>query len=499
MLRKQCVIVLVVSLMTAACSDDSRNRRGPDDWDLNDDVSVEDDAGDVGDEVDGDVLDADAPDADTPDADTPDADTPDADTPDADIPDVDTPDADTPDADTPDADTPDADTPDADTPDADEPDVEMPGTCVELWAGGAPAGEDFDFGAQNEATTLSFELRLCEGAAPTRVNSLEVVGDAYTLALGSVSGWPAPIEEGRTLNFTLTFDPQEVDLDGELVVGVVDGPGEFRFGLTGERMDYSPECPVVTPQAAPSFTAVGPANPGEATGGLFDLSVAGTYVPARFSAQWYVVETPVGATSPVFYDRSDEAPTRVRLDAPGDYVIGLKLRDEQLGQDCAPEMLPVAVIESAFGDNDAVVTVTWSNAQVPNPSEGNGTDMDLHLCHPDGEFNTTDGWCVYWRSAATVWHTGNAELVIDDLYGVTGEMISQEFALPGFSYRVGVEYYSDNGYGPSLATAKLYQRGVEAHVQTRLLQYLDFWRPFDFDPATGVTVVDTVQAGSPLP
>ena len=521
MMSKRFVMVMMVSLMAAACSDDSENRRSPDAWDLNDDVSVEDDTGDTGDtgdagddldadepdadepdadEPDADEPDADEPDADEPDADEPDADEPDADEPDADEPDADEPDADEPDADEPDADEPDADEPDADEPDADEPDADEPETCVEIWTDGAPAGDDIDFGELASATTVDFEVRLCDGAEPTRVDSLEVEGDAYTLTIGSVSGWPARIEEGRTLSFSVTFDPYEAELSGELVVGVIDAPGEFRFGLSGALQALSPDCPVVTPVGAPSFTAVESANPTEATGGLFDLSVDGPYAEARFSVQWFVVETPAGATTPVFYDRSDEAPTRVQLAELGSYVIGLKLHDEQLDLACAPEMLPVDVIESPFGANDAVITLTWENPNVPVPGNGVGTDMDIYLCHEDGQLDGVGSaapWCVFWRELEQVWHDGRVALVIDDLYGETGEMISQETALPGFSYRVGVHYYNDQAYGNSTATVTLYQRGVEAHSQSRSLVNNNFWRPFDYGPSFGVAPVDSVQMGVP--
>ncbi|TXD35847.1 hypothetical protein FRC98_14320 [Lujinxingia vulgaris] len=525
MMNKRFLMMVMVSLMAAACSDDSENRRNPDEWDLTDDVSIGDDAGDAGDDLDAeepdsdapdaevpdadapdaevpdaDEPDADAPDADEPDADVPDADEPDADEPDADVPDADEPDADAPDADEPDADVPDADEPDTDVPDADEPDVDPAATCVEIWSDGSLVGEDFDFGVQSEATTETFEIRLCAGAEPTRVDSLEIEGDAYALSIGSTSGWPARIEEGQTLSFSVTFNPYEANLSGELVVGVIDAPGEFRFGLTGELQELSPECPVVTPQAAPSFTAVAAANPAQATGGLFDLSVDGPYAEARFSVQWFVVETPAGATTPVFYDRSDEAPTRVHLEELGAYVIGLKLHDETLDLGCATELLPVEVIESPFGANDAVVTLTWENPNIPNPGQGLGTDMDIYFCHQDGQLNGYDSagpWCVFWNGVQQIWHNGNVALVIDDVWGETGEVISQEVALPGFVYRVGVHYYEDRGYGNSTATVKLYQRGIEAYSQSRSLIHDNFWRPFNFDPAVGVIPVDSVQIGVP--
>ncbi|MEZ4462254.1 MAG: hypothetical protein R3E66_21535 [bacterium] len=125
------------------------------------------------------------------------------------------------------------------------------------------------------------------------------------------------------------------------------------------------------------------------------------------------------------------------------------------------------------------VQLVWDTPGDVNPADMIGTDMDVHLAHPDGSLSATrtdldgdgikDPWGdlkydCFWRNPNPDWGvlndaTDNPSQDIDDTDGTGPENINMEEMEP-VVYRVGAAYYAAKGLGPSTATVRVYLNDV---------------------------------------
>lgn len=162
------------------------------------------------------------------------------------------------------------------------------------------------------------------------------------------------------------------------------------------------------------------------------------------SYRWEVTERPAHSSAD-FGSDPEAASTRFVLDDWGVYQFTLRVWDES-EDECASATVGVTV-----PDEPITIRLTWSTEQ---------TDLDVHLLHPDGEWNKEPLDC-FWRNRAPDWGVigdpyDNPSLTQDDTDGLGPEEIVYEHpagtpAEP-VRYAVGVHVWRDETNTPSDAT-----------------------------------------------
>jgi len=217
--------------------------------------------------------------------------------------------------------------------------------------------------------------------------------------------------------------------------------------------------------------------------------------PPGQTYQWELVESPERSVALPSFDASDGSMT---FDGTvvGEYVL------EMTPDDFAPcdgrtvhvEVLPMDGI---------YVELTWDTPGDPNRHDtgfGTGTDADLHMRHPNGCWGDPL-WDCHWRNSTPRWGPsagdGDPELLLDQLYGWGPEVISM-LQPRNERYRVGVNYFADNGFGGSNMMVRVYLDGVLVYDDEAWLDGRDdFWEVAEIDwNARTVTPLGAVTSGA---
>ena len=216
--------------------------------------------------------------------------------------------------------------------------------------------------------------------------------------------------------------------------------------------------------------------------------------------QWAVVERPEGSTAVLTPDGRGST-TAMFLELEGRYVVELRVFDAGNNLSCN-----VATITIQTTNNDDIrVEVTWDT---PGDEDQNdtgvavGVDVDLHVLHPRGSWNSSP-WDCYWLNIEPDWgppgREGDPSLIRDDSDGAGPEIFRLSDA-EEVTYRVGVYVFNDHGYGPSVATLRVYLRQVLVFEQRseRLERTGAFWDAATIAwPEGRVEPVDTIHDGFP--
>jgi hypothetical protein len=143
------------------------------------------------------------------------------------------------------------------------------------------------------------------------------------------------------------------------------------------------------------------------------------------------------------------------------------------------------------------VELTWETQNDPDPYDSGhdaGSDMDLHFAHPFAASADIDGdgepdpwfdkpWDCFWYEKTPNWGSfdpdtdDNPSLDRDDTDGAGPENLNLNIPEPGKTYRVGVHYWDDHGFGVSSAMVKIYifQKPV-AEYKCEGMKKLDLWK-----------------------
>jgi hypothetical protein len=167
-------------------------------------------------------------------------------------------------------------------------------------------------------------------------------------------------------------------------------------------------------------------------------------------------------------------------------------------------------------DNGIVVELVWTTPSDPDPlDEGpeTGADLDLHFLHPaatgqdvDGD-GVLDGWFdqpfdCFWFNTHPNWGVldplvdDDPAFLVDDDDGAGPEIVAFEDPNEELTYRVGVHYWSDHGYGTSYATVRVFLQGalVFEMAEVELADH-DFWEVATIDAGTGLVTPITNEDG----
>jgi hypothetical protein len=194
------------------------------------------------------------------------------------------------------------------------------------------------------------------------------------------------------------------------------------------------------------------------------------------------VRQPKGAAS-VFHPSASSPEVGFRANVAGRYTFRLRVRDAEewscLEAEREVEVLPEEAIH---------VELTWHTPADEDPTDegqGAGSDMDLHFVHldnalrnphgedlwpppgngqPEGYFD--DLWDTFWFYVTHDWGRisvgeDDPSLDRDDEDGAGPENLNLHLAEEGVTYKIGVHYWNDHGFGRSTPCVRVIIFGTE--------------------------------------
>ena len=351
------------------------------------------------------------------------------------------------------------------------------------------------------------------GNQPVTVQAVELATGTDAFGLGAVAGLPTtlpgttefdPIAPG--IDTFVTFEPSAVAAyEGQLRVKSTspDSP-EVLIALTGKGVDN--DCP--TPRVSGDVVRVRPLEVITLDGSASTDPDGPNGRPVEY--EWVVVTRPGGSTSqPVESlhdpfapaeggpaDRPSTPQAKFFVDLAGTYVVELRVVDH-FGASAPSALCPAAparVEIKAVPDEKLHIQLTWDTPADEDQTDDLGTDVDLHLLHPDAQdwFSLNGADCYYQNPRPDWGRRGNTaddpSLDIDDVNGAGPENIniarpeSTESTARG--YRVGVHYFAAEGGTlgdeyrslESTATVRIFVDGSMAYEGSKkLFETDDFW------------------------
>jgi len=130
-----------------------------------------------------------------------------------------------------------------------------------------------------------------------------------------------------------------------------------------------------------------------------------------------------------------------------------------------------------------------------------GSDLDLHVLHEDASAYFDDTGDTYWLNPTPNWagagSVDDPEMVRDDTDGGGPEIVLIDRPELDRTYTVGVHYWDDWGYGPALATLRVWKFGELVHEWTEVtLVTQDLWHALTIHWPSGE--VHRLGDGAPL-
>ncbi|MCA9300586.1 MAG: hypothetical protein KDA28_16055, partial [Phycisphaerales bacterium] len=326
-----------------------------------------------------------------------------------------------------------------------------------------PATIDFRTRRIGERYTEHVNISSCSASGGDELVVYEVALDGGSDAQFDVDPLPVPftLSPGLFVGVDVGFVPDtDASFSGDLRISSNDpGYPTVRVPLTGSGT--STECP----EAVARCRIVGT---DEYSAGHLDASSLATIecdgsestsLGASTRYEWSVVERPVGSTSTWTPEASVVAPS-LFLDTAGRYVVRLVVYDDDV-----PSCEPSDVVIDADPDRDIFIQLTWRTPNDPdetNTGLAQGSDVDLHFLHPNGVWEDRT-WDCHFRARAPNWGDpgrgdDDPSLEIDDTDGAGPEVITLNNPEP-VTYRVGVHYWDDHGYGASFVTLRIFVEG----------------------------------------
>ncbi len=377
-----------------------------------------------------------------------------------------------------------------------------------------------DFGGKlvGREARVDVEITSC-GDATLEVSEISLSDDSsreFSLSLAQVEGAPAEgpltranapvkIAPGKKVVFQTLYFPEDLSAISDSGNPVQDigeihiRSNAFDADITTEVSGFGVdrECP----------TAVIIVQEGEEVIPQTTLHLIGAQSYAASGTieryQWEV-DQPNGSRS-VFRPSANVANPTFEVNAAGVYKFRLSVEDSAGEPSCVE-----AETEVYVNPDEAIhVELLWDTPNDTDPTDSGpvaGADLDLHFTHPlanggfDGDADgKPDGWFdtpfdAYWGNKAPDWGSfsaavdDNPSLDRDDTDGAGPENLNLDMPENGARYKVGVQYWKDHGFGPSLATVRVYIFGVLV-FETRDIELLvrDMWTvtEIEWPPAPG--------------
>lgn len=395
---------------------------------------------------------------------------------------------------------------------SDDPDSGSEGYTVELVAnksGPCILVEPFkvEFGGKVVGTVAEIDVDVTScGTEPLVVSSISMKDGSspdFSLKYDKIaSGEPSPatplsipVNEVATLTVVFLADEvNEKDLDnvpipdvGTLVIESNAFTNMVEVPVSGAGAEA--ECPIPVIRV----------EEGEEVIPQTVLHLDGTQSYAPFGSvtkyNWMILEAPEGNTEKLVPTPSDPQPV-FAANLVGVYKFGLDVWDDSNTKSGQPDC-PTAEFTVVVQPDQAIhVELTWQtpgDEDETDVGEGAGSDLDLHFTHPNatGPDLDADGapdpwfdedWDCFWHNPEPNWGTftpgagDDPKLDRDDVDGGGPENLNLEAPEDGAIYKIAAHYWDDHGFGPALATVRVFYYAEEIFTQTDVeLEERDLW------------------------
>ena len=221
---------------------------------------------------------------------------------------------------------------------------------------------------------------------------------------------------------------------------------------------------------------------------------------------WRIISRPAESVSE--FSPPSSASSSFFVDANGEYEVQVDAQDNRglsasaAGCNSTATLHVRAVPDAAFHTQ-----LTWSTPADPNPADegaGTGSDVDLHVLNPLGCWEDRQ-WDCHFRTRSADWgvagFTGDdCSLDRDDTDGWGPENVSLDDPAAG-TYKVGVHYWDDTGFGVSYATVIITLDGLVAYeVRDKALPSQGTWWEVCAVswPSRNVVPIDRITATVPV-
>ena len=370
------------------------------------------------------------------------------------------------------------------------------GTTIEMYANVAgpciqisPTRVDFGGKLVGQQSTINVQIQSCGDRALT-ISDVSFVDDGFgafgmtAIALGTL---PVELEPGQTLYLPVTYLPAAVSPIGsggspesdEGLLRIVSNAYITNYDVEVSGFGTDGSCPTANITIAEGEEVI-PQTP------LHLDSASSTATNGAITGwEWSVVQ-PSGSASVFLPSPYVQNPT-FEANVVGEYIFRLKVYDALGTASCeeatktvyvtSPEAIHVELLWTTPGDVDETDTGFTAFG------ESVGSDVDLHFLHanavsawnPAGWFDSR--YDCYWSNIGPNWGgagaTDDPSLDRDDTDGAGPENLNLAFPENGKTYRVGVHYWDDWGYGISFATIRVYIYG-QLRMQWANVQLLNY-------------------------
>ncbi|MBM4370618.1 MAG: choice-of-anchor D domain-containing protein [Deltaproteobacteria bacterium] len=331
--------------------------------------------------------------------------------------------------------------------------------CIEA----LPSALDFGPVAVGTLAVMDVTLSNCgQGLVP--VYDIHLAGGGGAFSLESTVGTPMDLDVGEFVVLQVGYYPSAVGVtdQGSLVVdnGAPSDP-HLNVPLTGAGVKAP--CPVAVIQSP----AGGVAAP------LAEVQLIGgnSYAPQGEVTdwQWTLLQAPEGAVTAFSPHQLLDNP-KLWVPLVGTYQVGLNVWSDGGIQSCETATYDLQVTPSQL----LYVELSWDTPGDPDPTDGAGTDLDLHVLNPqaDGPDHDGDGqpdgwydapWDCFWGNLhPTVWGSmdpgvdDDPDMLREDANGAGPEVVAFTAPQEGTTYRIGVVYWQAQGLGSSAARVRIY-------------------------------------------
>ena len=350
-----------------------------------------------------------------------------------------------------------------------------------------------------QASEIALEIQSC-GDVDLVLSDIAMIEDgngAFAVDEARLGTWPVTVPAGSSVYVPVTYFPAAVaalGADGQFVKDL----GKLRISSNAyvAELDVDVDgfgtdgrCPTAKISVAEGYE-VAPQT-------LLHLDGSGSTTNNGVITGWKWSAVQPGG-SQFSFQPSDEArsPT-IEANLVGEFLFRLEVTDSAGIKSCEPAEVTVLVTAT-----DAIhVELVWHNPGDINEADTGGddywsagSDVDLHFLHPKAYEQYFDPFYdCYWGNPVPEWGTfspdDNPRLDRDDTDGAGPENLNVESPEANTRYQVGVHYWNEWGYGPALATVKVYIYGaLRDHWDDVELRANDMWDSHFIDwPSGAVT------------
>ena len=383
-----------------------------------------------------------------------------------------------------------------------------------------PATGDFgDVRMNGLAGRLPLTLTNCsrpDGGENLEISALSVSTDNVDsvgpiFGLDSVSATPLTLAPGASAQVFATCLPavERRPETGRLVIASND-PAFPAFELPLACVGTNNECPSVTGVACVQRGVIDPVPSSDLlVPPLANLDCVADCVDPDGSCvnyTWRIISRPPESVSE--FTPASSASSSFFVDANGEYEVQVDAQDDRGLSASSSGCNRTATLRVRASPDAAFYTqLTWTTPADPDPTdEGNGAgaDVDLHVLSPEGCWEDRQ-WDCHFRTPAADWgvagFTGDdCRMDRDDTDGWGPEIVSLDEPVAG-TFKVGVHYWSDKGYGVSYATVVIMLDGVVAYeVRDKALPATGTWWEVCAVswPSRNVVPIDRITATVPV-